>query len=130
MAKRIREKAEARKANADKRPSAYLPNIKISTSKLRLVLDKVRDKKAEEAVAILTYMPNSSAPIVKKLILSAMANAENNLGLDRSSLKIAEIYCTQGPIFNKKYNIRGRGRADIIIRRSSHLTVILDKVEA
>ena len=129
MAKRIREKAIQRKENADKRPSAYLPNVKISVSKVRLVLDKVRGKKAYEAVAILSYMPNSSAPIVKKLILSAMANAEVK-GMDKDALKVAEIYCTQGPIYNKKLNIRGRGRADVIIRRGSHITVILDQVEA
>lgn len=127
MAKRIKEKAIARKENADKRPSAYLSNVRISVNKVRLVLDGVRGKKANEAVAILSYMPNSAAPIVKKLIESAMANAEVK-GMDKDSLKVAEIYCTQSPIYNKKLNIRGRGRADVIVRRGSHITVILDQI--
>ena len=129
MSKRMSEKALKRKENADKRPSAYLPNVKISSSKVGLVLDVIRGKNAELAVAMLGSMPNASAPIVKKLLLSAMANAENK-GMDRSALKVAETYCTQGPIYNKKLNVRGRGRADVIIRRSSHIRIILDQVEA
>lgn len=129
MSKRISEKALRRKENADKRPSAYLPNVKISSSKIGLVLDVIRGKNAELAVAILDNMPNASAPIVKKLLLSAMANAENK-GMDRSALKVVETYATQGPIYNKKLNVRGRGRADVIIRRSSHIRIILDQVEA
>ena len=117
----------ARKENADKRPSAYVSNVRISVSKVRLVLDNVRGKKALDAVAILSYMPNSAAPIVKKLINSAIANAEVK-GMDRDSLVIAEIYCTQSPIYNKKLNVRGRGRADVIVRRGSHITVILDQI--
>lgn len=130
MSKRMSEKAQKRQESADKRPSAYLPNVKISSSKVGLVLDVIRGKNAELAVAMLDNMPNASAPIVKKLLLSAMANAENNLGMDRSNLKVAECYSTQGPIYNKKLNVRGRGRADVIIRRSSHIRIILDQIEA
>mgnify|MGYP003297847845 CR=1 FL=1 len=129
MATRVREKAIQRKENADKRPSAYLPNVKISVSKVRLVLDQVRGKNAQEALAILTYMPNAAAPIVKKLIASAMANAEVK-GMDKDALKVAEIYCTQSRVYNKKLNVRGRGRADVIVKRGSHITVILDQVQA
>lgn len=130
MAKNIREKAIARKQNADKRPSAYLPNIKISAPKIQIVLDVVRGRKVGDAVAILENLPNGSAPIIKKLIQSACANAEHNLGMDKDDLCVAETYVTQGPIYNKKLNVRGRGRADIIIKRSSHVTVILDQVKA
>ena len=129
MSKRMSEKALKRKENADVRPSAYLPNVKISSSKVGLVLDVIRGKNAELAVSILDNMPNAAAPIVKKLLLSAMANAENK-GMDRDSLKVVETYSTQGPIYNKKLNVRGRGRADVIIRRSSHIRIILDQVEA
>lgn len=129
MAKRIREKAAQRKANADKRPSAHVTNVGISSTKVSLVLDLVRGQKAELAVAILGSTPNGAAVVVKKLIESAMANAEHNLGLSKSDLYVAEIFCTQGPSM-KRMNVRGRGRADIILRRSSNITVILDQVKA
>ena len=129
MAKRIREKTAARKANADKRPCAHVTNIGYSSSKVCLVLDLVRGKKVEEAVAILRATTNASAVVVRKLIESATANAENNQGLDKNDLYVAEIYATQGPTL-KRINIRARGRADRVLKRTSNITVILDKVNA
>lgn len=129
MAKRIREKTAARKANADKRPCAHVTNIGYSSSKVCLVLDLVRGKKVEEAVAILRGTTNASAVVVRKLIESATANAENNQGLDKNELYVAEIYATQGPTL-KRINIRARGRADRVLKRTSNITVILDKVNA
>ncbi len=129
MAKRIREKTAARKANADKRPCAHVTNIGYSSSKVCLVLDLVRGKKVEEAVAILRATTNASAVVVRKLIESATANAENNQGLDKNDLFVAEIYATQGPTL-KRINIRARGRADRVLKRTSNITVILDKVNA
>ena len=129
MAKRIREKTAARKANADKRPCAHVTNIGYSSSKVCLVLDLVRGKKVEEAVAILRATTNASAVVVRKLIESATANAENNQGLDKNELYVAEIYATQGPTL-KRINIRARGRADRVLKRTSNITVILDKVNA
>ena len=129
MAKRIREKTAARKANADKRPCAHVTNIGYSSSKVCLVLDLVRGKKVEEAVAILRGTTNASAVVVRKLIESATANAENNQGLDKNELYVAEIYATQGPTL-KRITIRARGRADRVLKRTSNITVILDKVNA
>ena len=129
MAKRIREKTAARKANADKRPCAHVTNIGYSSSKVCLVLDLVRGKKVEDAVAILRGTTNASAVVVRKLIESAVANAENNQNLDKNSLYVAEIYTTQGPTL-KRINIRARGRADRVLKRTSNITVILDKVNA
>ena len=129
MAKRIREKTAARKANADKRPCAHVTNIGYSSSKVCLVLDLVRGKKVEEAVAILRGTTNASAVVVRKLIESATANAENNQGLDKNDLYVAEIYATQGPTL-KRITIRARGRADRVLKRTSNITVILDKVNA
>ncbi len=129
MAKRIREKAVARRENADKRPCAHVNNIGISSSKVVLVLDLVRGKKVEDAIAILEGTTNAAAPVVKKLIASATANAENNQGLDKNDLYVAEIFTTQGPTL-KRMSIRARGRADRILRRTCHISVILDKVNA
>lgn len=129
MAKRIREKTAARKANADKRPCAHVTNIGYSSSKVCLVLDLVRGKKVEDAIAILRGTTNASAVVVRKLIESAVANAENNQNLDKNSLYVAEIYTTQGPTL-KRINIRARGRADRVLKRTSNITVILDKVNA
>ena len=127
MAKRIKEKAIARAEKADKRPRAKVSYVGVSPSKVKLVLDLIRGQKAELAVAMVAGMNNASAPAIKKLVESAMANAENK-GYDKSELFIAEIYVTPGPTM-KRRNIRGRGRMDVMIKRSSHITVILDQVK-
>jgi len=129
MAKRIKEKAIARKQNADKRPSAKVTYVGVSPSKVRLVLDLIRGKNAELALVMLDGMNNSSALPIRKVVASALANAENNLGMNKSDMVIAEIYCTPGPTL-KRLSIRARGKADRIIKRSSHITVILDQVKA
>ena len=82
MATRTREKTEARKQGADKRPRAIAKYIRISPRKVKIVIDLIRGKKVDEALAILMYTPKSAAPVVEKLLRSAIANAENNLGMD------------------------------------------------
>ena len=128
MATRVKEKAAARKANADKRPHATAKYIRISPRKVKIVLDLIRGKKADEALAILMYTPKAAAPVVEKLLASAIANAENNLGMDRESLYVAETFANEGPIL-KRYWARSHGRADQILKRTSHITVILDQVK-
>jgi len=125
MAKRIREKAAARKANADRRPRATATFVRITPKKVGMVLDLVRGKNYEQAISILTNINNASAEVVKKLVLSAGANAENNANLSKDNLFIAECYANSGPIL-KRQSIRARGRVDIIDKRTSHVTVILD----
>ena len=78
MATRIREKAKVRKETADKRPRAIARYVRISSSKVKIVVDLIRGKKVDEALAILMYTPKAAAPVVEKLLLSAIANAENN----------------------------------------------------
>ena len=126
MATRIKEKAAARKANADKRPRAIAKYIRISSRKVKIVIDLIRGKQVDEALAILMYTPKSAAPVVEKLLNSAIANAENNLNLDRESLYVAEVFADQGPTL-KRYWARSHGRADQILNRTSHITVILDQ---
>jgi large subunit ribosomal protein L22 len=129
MAKRIREKTIARQKSKDTRPFATVSDIGIGLTKVALVLNLIRGKKVDEALAILDATPNGAAPYLTKLVNSAIANAEHNKGLNRSDLYIAECYGTQGPSV-KRLNIRARGRADKLYKRSSNLTVILDQIKA
>ena len=126
MATRMKEKAAARKANADKRPRATAKYIRISSRKVKIVLDLIRGKKADEALAILMYTPKAAAPVVEKLLNSAIANAENNLGMDRESLYVAETFANEGPTL-KRYWARSHGRADMIKKHTSHITIVLDQ---
>ena len=126
MATRIKEKAAARQANRDNRPHASVRNVRISSRKVKIVIDLIRGKKADDALAILEFTPKSAAPVVKKLLESAIANAENNLSMNRDDLYIAEIYANQGPTY-KRYWPRSHGRADMILKRTSHITVVLDQ---
>ena len=128
MATRIREKAEARKANKDNRPYAKVKYVRMSPSKVRIVLDMVRGKKAEEALAILENSPQFAAKECFNLLKSAIANAENNKGLNRADLFVAEAYACPGPTM-KRLNIRARGREDRMLKRTSHITIVLDVKE-
>ena len=126
MATRIREKAKVRHENADKRPRAIARYVRISSSKAGIVCDLIRGKKADDALAILMYTPKAAAPILEKLLLSAIANAENNLSMDRGSLYVAEVYANPGPTL-KRYVARSRGSASPMLRRTSHITIVLDQ---
>ena len=126
MATRVREKAAARKANADKRPRATAKYIRVTPRKVKIVVDLIRGKQVDQALAILAYTPKSAAPYVEKLLNSAIANAENNLEMDRSSLYVAEAYANQGPTL-KRYWARSHGRADMIKKHTSHITIVLDQ---
>ena len=126
MATRVREKSAARKANADKRPRAVAKYIRISPRKVKVVIDLIRGKQVDQALAILMYTPKAAAPVVEKLLNSAIANAENNLSMDRESLYVAEVYANQGPTL-KRYWARSHGRADMILKRSSNITIVLDQ---
>ena len=128
MATRVKQKAAARKANADKRPHAIARYVRISSRKVKVVIDLIRGKKVDEALAILMYTPKSAAPVVEKLLNSAIANAENNLAMNRDSLYVAEVYANQGPTL-KRYWARSHGRADQILKRTSHITIVLDQAK-
>ena len=125
MATNTRAKAEARKANADKRPRAIARNIRISPRKVKIVIDLIRGKQVDQALAILMYTPKAAAPVVEKLLNSAIANAENNLELSRDELYVAEVFANPGPTL-KRYVARSRGSASPMLKRTSHITVVLD----
>ena len=126
MATHIREKAAARQANKDTRAHATVKNVRISSRKFKIVIDLIRGKKAEDALAILKFTPKAAAPVVEKLLASAIANAENNLGKNRDNLYVAEVFANEGPTY-KRYWARSHGRADVILKRTSHITVVLDE---
>ena len=126
MATRSKVKSAARKENADKRPQAHAKYIRISPRKVKIVIDLIRGKSAEEAQAILTYTPKAAAPVVLKVLNSAIANAENNQNLNRKDLVVAEVYANPGPTL-KRYVARSRGSASPMLKRTSHISVVLDQ---
>ena len=128
MATRMREKTEKVKAERDKRPTAIAKYIRISSSKVEIVMDLIRGKGYTEAVAILKNTPKSASPVILKVLNSAAANAENNLNMAKDGLYVAECYATAGPTY-KRMMPRARGRADRILKRTSHIRVILDERE-
>ena len=128
MATRMRTKANTRRENRDMRPKAHARYIRISSRKCKIVIDLIRGKNVEEALAILKYTPKAASPVLEKLLNSAIANAENNLNLDRGSLYVAEAYANQGPTL-KRYRPKARGSATQILKRTSHLTIVLDQAK-
>ena len=103
--------------------------VRISPSKLKPVTDLVRGKDLNEALTILKFTPGKGAEIVEKVVASAAANAENNFDLNPDNLYVAEIYANQGPTM-KRWRAGAQGRASIILKRSSHITVTLKEKEA
>ena len=125
MAKRMREKALARAENADRRPQATVKFVRISPSKVRIVLDIIRGKDYNEAMAILQGTPKAASEILIKLLASAGANAEFK-NYSKDDLYIAEAFANEGPTY-KRWWPRSHGSADQILKRTSHITIILDE---
>lgn len=100
--------------------------MRISPQKIRLIMGQVRGKKVEEALNLLSFAPQRGARILKKLLGSAVANAQQNADMDVDSLYISKVYADEGPTL-KRWRPRAQGRATRIRKRTSHLTVILDE---
>ncbi len=115
-----------RNAQKDTRPSAKLSYARVSVQKACFVLDAIRGKDVDTALAILEYNPRYASGLVKKLIESAIANAENNNGMNRENLYVAECFANKGPTM-KRIHPRAQGRAYRIEKRTSHITVVLDE---
>ncbi len=96
----------------------------ISPQKVRLVADQIRGLSVADAINVLTYSPKKAAGLVKKVLESAMANAEHNEGADIDELTVAKIFVDEGPTM-KRISPRAKGRADRILKRSSHISVIV-----
>lgn len=108
-----------------KASAKYVP---VSPQKARLVVDLVRDKDVDEALSILQFTPKRAAGQVAKVVKSAIANAEENFGLSREDLYIHEIYVDDGPTL-KRGRAGARGRYKPILKRTSHITVVLAEYE-
>lgn len=103
---------------------AVARNTGISPRKVRLYVNMVRGRKVEEALAILKFTPSPVAKVVAKVVKSAAANAENNYQMDTADLKVAKIMADEAQTM-KRHRARSRGRANPILKRSSHITVIV-----
>ena len=116
----------ARNENKDTRPSAKLSYARMSVKKACYVLDAIRGKDVESALGILTYNPRYASSVIKKLLESAVANAENNNGLSKSNLYVAECFANKAPTM-KRIHPRAQGRAYRIEKRTSHISIVLDE---
>ena len=124
MATRQREKAAKIAQTRDKRARAVAKYVRIAPSKVRIVLDVIRGMDYLDAVATLKNISNASAESILKVVQSAGANAENNLGLNKADLYIAETFADAGQTL-KRFQPVSKGRAHSILKRTSHITVIL-----
>ena len=125
MATNMNKKTQRVEEKREKRPYAVAKYVRVSPYKVRTVLALIRGKSYREAKAILEHVTNGSALAVKKVLMSAAANAEHNYGMDRGDLIVSEAYADQGPTL-KRMNPVSKGRAHSILKRTSHITVILD----
>ncbi len=128
MATRVREKAVRKQENKETRPYAIARYVRMGSSKAKRVLDIIKGKSVAEANAILDITPSTASLAVKKVLNSAAANGENNKGINKDELYVAEAYANQGPSF-KRVSFRGRGGVDTIIKRTCHITVVLDTLK-
>ena len=119
-------KRERNENNREKRPSATLTFARIPEQKACFVMDAIRGKDVTTALAILQYNPRYASEVTYKLLKSAVANAENNNGMNPDNLYVAECFANNGPIM-KRIQPRAQGRAYRILKRMCHLTVILDE---
>ena len=126
MATRIRQKAE-KLTSKEKLAFAKAKYVRMSPSKITYILDLVRGKSATQAVAILENMPDKGAYESLKVLNSAIANAENNMGKNRETLFVKEAYATSGPSF-KRMSARAKGSGNVILKKTSHITIVLDEV--
>ena len=107
---------------------AKLSYARISSRKVKIVIDMIRNKPVDVAMGILKNTPKAASELLIKLLASAVANAENNHNMDKNNLYIAEIYANQGPTL-KRVRPRAQGRAFRIRKRTSHITVVVKEKE-
>ena len=123
---RTQVKRDRNEKQVDRRPSAKLSNARVSSRKAGFVLDAIRGKDVLEAIGIVTYSPRYASKLIKKLIESAVANAKNNNKMDEEKLYVAECFAGNATNY-KRMHPRAQGRAYSILKRNSHITVILDE---
>lgn len=102
--------------------------VRVSARKARLVVDLIRNKTVGEAIAILKNTPRSASPAVEKVLMSAIANAEHNFGLEPANLVVSEAFVNEGPTM-KRFRPRAKGSASPINKRTSHITIVVSEKE-
>lgn len=105
---------------------AIAKTVRMGPRKVRLVIDLIRGKKVSEAISILRLTPKGASPIVEKVVKSAVANAVNNNQMDQSLLYIKQAFVNEG-VTMKRYLPRAKGSANTILKRTSHITIVLDE---
>ena len=129
MAKGHRSQIKKERNNVkDTRPRAKVSFARVSPTKANFVLKAIRGKKVGQALGILAYNSRYGAEVIGKLLRSAVANAENNNGMDAGRLYIEEAYANQGPI-KKRIRPRAQGRAFRIEKKTSHITIVLNELK-
>ncbi len=119
-------KRERNENNRDTRPSAKLSYARVSVQKACFVLDAIRGKDVQTALGIVAYNPRYASSLIEKILKSAIANAENNNGMNPENLYVAACFANKGPTM-KRIKPRAQGRAYRIEKRMSHITVVLDE---
>ncbi len=107
---------------------AYLRHARISPRKVCIVLDLIRNKPIDQAAAILKFTPKAASPLCLKLLNSAVANAENNNGMDKGKLYVSQCFVTPGPTL-KRMRPQSKGRGVQILKRTSHITIAVSEKE-
>ncbi|HBO85225.1 MAG: 50S ribosomal protein L22 [Deltaproteobacteria bacterium GWC2_42_11] len=109
--------------------TAVLKYLRVGPQKARLVIDLIRGKRAEDALDVLRYTRKASAKDISKLLKSAVANAENTKGMDIDKLYVKKAFVDQGPTM-KRTNPKAMGRANVVRKRMSHITIVLGEKSA
>ncbi len=107
---------------------AYLRYVRIAPRKVQIVCDMIRNQPLDKALAMMKYTPKAACEPLYKLVKSAAANAEHNFNMDKNNLYVSECFVTPGPIL-KRIRARDKGRAYRILKRTSHITVVLKEME-
>ena len=115
-----------RNAQKDSRPKARVTFVRLSSTKANIVLDQIKGKDVNTALAILAYTPRWGARVVEKVLKSAIANAEHNMGMDPSTLYVDEAFSTKGPTL-KRIRPRAQGRAYQIQKQTCHINIVLNE---
>jgi len=107
---------------------AYLRYVRIAPRKVQIVLDLIRNQPVDKAMAILRHTPKAASEILEKLLKSAIANGENNHGMSKENMFVAECFVCPGPTL-KRIRPRAQGRAFRVLKRTSHITLVLKEKE-
>ena len=126
MAGNMKKKTQRVQEKRETRPYAVAKYVRVSPYKVRTVLDLIRGKSVEEAEAILGHMPNAGSEPARKVLMSAVANAEHNQGMDRGDLIVAECFANGGTSLKRMQPV-SKGRGHAILKRTSHITVVLNE---